>query len=329
MHLVATFLAALLAVRLTGNWWAGPVVAVVFGTLLVGFPVLLARGPGSEPVHLILTVPNAQQELWMAVPALGAMLAAISRRWLWALLLCGLSVCAKEMGWTAFPLCLLVLWMTQGWDGLRRIPLWAWGLGAALVGVLLLARWSAGPEVFRGFHHGSNESWPTRLMSVTGGWFLQTVDAPTWTPALWVAIAFTGWLLWGKRGGGKTVAVAVVVGLAVATGAQMGSWSVTWDVALTQLLLMPKQIGDAVFGFVSLCVLWAYLQRPVGRDLRPIVLALFATTAPYVAVAQALPSGLYLQRVFVSLLVPVCAAALEECLHRRYGASEAGSASPS
>lgn len=323
MHLGATVLAALLAARLTGNWWAGPVVAVLFGTLLLGFPVLRARGPGAEPVHLILTVPNAQQELWMAIPALGAMLATLSRRWVWALLLCALSVCAKEMGWTAFPLCLLVLWMAQGCDGLRRIPLWAWGLGTALVGVLLLARWSAGPEVFRGFHQGTNESWPVRLMSTVGGCFVQAVDAPTWAPALWVTIAFIGWLLWGRRGGGGRLAAAVVVGLAAATWTQMVSWSVPWDVALTQLLMMPKQIGDAAFGFVSLCVLWAYLQKPSGRDLRPVLLAVFATTAPYVAVAQALSSGLYLQRVFVAILVFVCAVALEECLCRRYAPTAA------
>jgi len=325
-HLAVTWLAAALGTRLVGHWWAGPVVAVVFGTRLLALRVRGSVGPGPESVGAVIAMPALQQEVWVTLPALGAMVAATSRRWLLALSLCGLAVSAKEMGWTSFPLCLIAVAIVHGRRGLGAIPRWAWAMGIALVALLVWARWCAGPEVFRGFHMGTNIYWRMRLINVAGGHWLVIARSPTWTPALWAALAFAAWVPWGRRGRGRLWTVSAAAGLCIAAWAQALSWSIPFDAALTQLLTVPKQVCDSLFCFISLCVLWAFFQRPAGRDLRAMVLCMFAVAAPYAAAAQVQGHALYLQRVFIAMLIPVCALALDECLRRRHTSAAPGEA---
>jgi hypothetical protein len=320
LHVAVVCLAAALASRLTGRRWMGLVSAALVALSRSCLSVLARWEQERTGIDHVIANPALQEDLWMALPVLGAILCATSRRWLWALLLCGLAVSAKEMGWTAFALCFLAVWVTQGWAGVRAIPRWVWAAGGALVALLVLARWSAGPEVFRGFRMGTNHYWPMRLLVTSGGYWLKAAARSEWAPALGSALAFLAWLRWGRRGGGRWLAAAAVVSLCLATWAQMLSAEVPWDVALTQLLTVRQVVVTELLCLLSLAVLYAYLSERQDRALRLAVLAMYAlTTAPYLAAIQVQMHALYLQGVFTTMMVPLSAAALYHCLLRRYG----------
>jgi hypothetical protein len=322
MQVAVVCLVAALATRLTGERWMGLVSAALLALPQFCLCILGRLEQARTPIGMVVTNPVAQPELWTALSVLGAALCATSRRWLWSLALCGVAVSVKEMGWTAFPICLLAVWMTQGWEGVRALPRWVWGVGAALVALLVLARWSAGPEVFRGFRMGTNHNWPARLLVTSGGYWLKAAVRFAWAPALWSALLFAAWLRWGRRGGGRALAAAAVASLCLATWAQMLSCQVPWDVALTQILTLKQVVAGELLSVLSLGVLYAYFREREGRALRLAVLAMYAmTTAPYLAAAQVRDHALYVQGVFTVMMVPLCAVALYQTLLRRYGTS--------
>ena len=197
LHLGFIGLFYLFAFRLTGSRW------VAFGSVcwfagyhglvsLVDTQVLARTGAWVALDHW-----KNQPEQLTGICIIGACMLLMSRRWLLALLVSCLAVCFKEQGWLAFPMaaiCLSVQERGLGW--LRTVPKWFWVFFGLTVAVLVGLRWSAGPEVWRGYHIGSNSNWPTRFIGAFGSRFITYLTNPRDCFAAILAVFGIAALLW-------------------------------------------------------------------------------------------------------------------------------------
>ena len=100
-----------------------------------------------------------QPDLWTNCLTLGALLVAMREKWGWTLLLTGIAIAFKESGMMIFPLVALVMLGTARFS---RIPAWVYGASAVMLGLMMYARWLAGPLVFQFHSYGNDVSGPTR-----------------------------------------------------------------------------------------------------------------------------------------------------------------------
>ena len=275
---------------------------------------VLDPGPFSD---VVMASWKDQPDLWTDTLVVGALLLAYRRQFGLTLLCCALAVCFKESGWLAFPLLLIQLAATKRF---REVS-WRWYAAAAItVAALLVFRLSAGPEVFRGYHLGSNHNWPTRyIRSVCGVYFLMLILYP----ACWVfghALYFSGLAL-RKRGPGIALGVFLVL-------AGFSGWFYT---RVSDMTLM-----EAFFGLIDFADVRAFAAGAVAVWLVAVAVLVrrrellgwfvyFAalgavSSGPYVAATQVLVHALHLAFAFQSVLGAILALALAEAIIGRVSA---------
>ena len=314
LQVVVSLLLIILFNRLSGTKWMGWAVALYFSAWRA-LPLNLGIGTGflfASPSSLALDSPKNQPEITVAIFVLLALIGALRKQWWLVIISFVVAVCFKEMGWIALPLALVTVLWKYGSKSLREIrPVWWLALGVAVV-ALLVARASAGPEVFRGYHMGSNTMWVTRLVNSYADSFLSDRLFSTNVASALLGIAlFTAclvrWRLWWK---GLAVGVATIV----VVGVQMAVHRVDPAIALAML----AENWHVSFGtLIFLIPAWALVTTEHERKsaLRLAALMLLATL-PFVAAGQVTQHVLYLKGVFESGIVVLAFAALIERLPR-------------
>jgi len=144
LHFFATALFALLVLRIAKRW---DVVALSVLLFTAPRPVFLPLKLYETPAVDVIYHWKDQPDLFVNILVVGAMLAALDRRWIISLICSALAVCFKESGWLSFPMVATAVAFNGGW---RQIPKWVYGAIVAIAIVLLTFRWSAGRDVFFG-----------------------------------------------------------------------------------------------------------------------------------------------------------------------------------
>lgn len=100
-----------------------------------------------------------QPDLFANCFILGALILAIRGRFAFALLCGALAIGFKESGLMSFPL----VFLAMAWTGrVKQIPKWCYAATAALLGLMMVGRWFAGPLVFRFHSYGGHTGAVTR-----------------------------------------------------------------------------------------------------------------------------------------------------------------------
>jgi hypothetical protein len=118
------------------------------------------------PLYLLLRSVKFQPDLFANLLIFSALALLCSRKWIGALVCTAIAICFKESGWLALPLGVVILASRRQ---LQLVPKWMYIATIAMMAVLVLFRWSAGPAVVHGFHMGSNQFWYSRYANAVEG----------------------------------------------------------------------------------------------------------------------------------------------------------------
>ncbi len=185
LHLVCSGLLGVFAYLLTRRRDVA-LLTVALYTIIISFPSnwgLYLYAPG------LLANWNwkDQVDLFADTCTFSALIAALTQRYWMALAGCTLAVCFKESGWLAFAL--VVALLTYRGE-LRRVPVSVTVAVILTVATLLALRWSAGPQVWHGYHdtNGVNHHWISRYATATSGIAINTLFFNPGTAVVGVAL---------------------------------------------------------------------------------------------------------------------------------------------
>ena len=240
-------------------------------------------------------------------------LALVSRHKWWLAIACGfIAVAFKESGWMVWLIAGVLLTVRGDW---RRVPAKVYVGAGVVIATLLALRWISGPDVFRGYHQGSNHSWLTRYEMAVGGTFLYSMTEQPFIFTLGMTFVVFSWL----RSRRETLAayIVLIVGFAGSMALQMHVAGGPLDATIVSYL-------DArTAAFRTLLVLAVYLQvsgawlalkSPFYRPLW-----IFATGAallsamPFAAAAQVQVHALHQTYAFESMAWATIFVALVDC----------------
>jgi hypothetical protein len=216
-----------------------------------------------------------QEDLFVDAFTLASMIAVARGKWCPALLCAALAVCCKESGWMTFFLDLVVVLLT---GQVGKVPRSVWAATILVACVLIGLRASAGHEVFRGFHIGTNRYWYVRYSGAVAGLIGETFcDDPC---ACVLALMPWAFVFASRRAGnlyaGLAGALAVLGLSALVSTMQLGC---SPFIGLTVILCPDTgRLADAVF-----CGIWIFLVSILLRDRPMRLLALFAVVCSFVA----------------------------------------------
>lgn len=270
------------------------------------FQNIVPPGPNSA---LVLGSWKDQPDLWANSLILAALILTHRRRFGWALACSAVAVCFKESGWLVFPLSFVQLLATRR---LRELPPWVYGVSVAVILTLLAFRYSAGPEVVKGYHMGSNAHWRDRYANALEGLYFSFLFS--FLPGWLLGHALYAGALAVRRLGpvrGVLSLLTMAVGVAFCYGRMA---ALTVPEAIVGLL-------DPVNNFSLVAVitaLWLFGAVSLARDrsLRNwaayffVLGAISATT--FVAATQVLVHALHLALSFQSVIVAAMVLAVAE-----------------
>ncbi len=308
-HVIFILFSASLLWRLTRRNW------------LVLITIWLFAGARPFPIsYLIPTPPSVLDTLYdpknipepLAGTAIVACLLSLSYgRWVLAVVLAAISVCFKEIGFTAWPLALITL----AWLNKRKV-LARGGLTYVLASIVrhkaAVAVWLvvlAGLgfihwfSVGVGYSIGSNTMWWWRAIIFLSGRVITTLLPPVHAAVVISCLAF-GFVLLLRRYSIVFKLLGVLVAFAVGVVIDARQLNIPWQVSMARMLLIR---GELPLIIVSIFWLWAAWQA--RRDWQTVVLGLamaVASSAPSFLVTQAIAHTRYIASIFLSM-VPAAA----------------------
>jgi len=231
-----------------------------------------------------------QPDLFANIFVFAALILALKNRWALALACTAAAIGFKESGLMVFPLAALVIWPTQG---IRRIPWWVYVASGAMLVLMMVARWFAGPLVFAFHSYGRDVGGLARYMNAMLPLGLSAVSSAGETL---VGAGVFGLLLWRPKN--LLVWLGVVLGLFVAGVALVG-WqeSLTLDVAFAQLLdqgAVPMLL--LIVWLVLMAALWT--QKTYFKWAMILAACAFVSALSFALATQAALHVLALARAF-------------------------------
>lgn len=286
------------------------------------FQNIIPTGPNSA---LVLGSWKDQPDLWANSLILAALVLTHRRRFGWALACSAVAVCFKESGWLVFPLCFVQLLAMRR---LRELPPWVYGVSVVVVLTLLAFRYSAGPEVVRGYHMGSNTHWRNRYVNALEGLYFSFLFS-----------FLPGWLL-----GHALYAGALAVRRLGPVRGVLSFLAMAVGVAFCYARIAALTVPEAIVGLLDpennyilvavLTAVWLFgaVSLARNRSLRNwaayffVLGAISATT--FVAATQVLSHALHLAMSFQSVIVAAMILAVAERILPRLRKPFSRSAAP-
>jgi|GEM_PF-2571194 len=287
--------------RLTGRRWLGLVTVWLFA----GYrPLPLFYISQLRPVAQTLEDPKNIPDPLVGICVVASLLFLSKGRWFLGLVMAILGVCFKEIGFTTWPLGLLMLlWMNRG--NLRRLPLrdkvsrTLLPISMWLLGLLLLVgvHWLS---IGAGYRLGTNKTWLWRMCTYLSGSFVNTLFSRNSAAALTALLLLLVLrLLW------RTYLPVKIAGVmtAFAIGAIVDQWLIRegFSVSLVRLLSFDCLLSD-----VLACLLWLLIAWEGRGDWQTVVVGwamAFISALPTWAGAQVQAHARYLSSLFMEIAV--------------------------
>jgi len=312
LQLVVCSLLVAFVARISGRLWLGLLAAIYLAAWRLPIQLGMSELFTAAPAGIASQSPKDQPELLVSICILLTLVFALSRRWGWLILSATLAVCFKESGWLSFPLALAVILWSDGVKGLKAIPTKWWIALVLIVVVLICARASAGPEVFRGYRIGGNQAWALRLGNALGYYPINNLLIPFNAAA--VLLGAAGLMIGLSRAGSRVKPCLIGLAACVAAPIHMLLTGEGIEVSLTQLFAMNWHV--TVVSVIYLIPLACLVRNRQCWRLAILFGGMMVVAAlPYAGASQVLRHALYLEYLFQAVLVAIalCSMTVTRC----------------